>query len=172
MNETEDFLLKRALTFIKAEIEQPQSLDELLSLPCNVLNEVSEQDSQKLKALNVNSIKELAEFDLDRQKHAIKQSKLSISIFERWMLAARIISRISNYEIKGTKKIALLGLANAGKTAIRQVILQKLNMNTSVFDKIIRKLQPTKGVEREKISVADADLQLWDMGGQETYREN
>ena len=172
MNETEDFLLKRALTFIKAEIEQPQSLDELLSLPCNVLHEVSEQDSQKLKTLNINNIIELAEFDFDTQKDAIRQSKLSISTFERWMLAARIISRISNYEIKGTKKIALLGLANAGKTAIRQVILRKLHVNTSVFEKIMRKLQPTKGVEREKIPIADADLQLWDMGGQETYREN
>ena len=172
MNEAEDILLKRALTFIKDEIEQPKSLDELLLLPCDVLHEVSEYDSQKLKTLNINSIRELAEFDLDTQKNAVKQSKLSISIFERWMLAARIISRISNYEIKGTKKIALLGLANAGKTAIRHIILQKLNMNTSVFDKIIRKLQPTKGVEREKIPVADANLQLWDMGGQETYREN
>lgn len=156
MNEAEDFLLKRALTFIKAEIAQPKSLNELLSLPCNVLNEVSEQDSQKLKAINVNNIKELAEFDLNTQKHVIKQSKLSISNFERWMLAARIISRISNYEIKGTKKIALLGLANAGKTAIREVIFRKLNTNTSVFDKIIRKLQPTKGVEREKIPIANA----------------
>jgi len=172
MNKAEDILFKRAFTFLKEEIERPQSLEQLLSLPCDVLNEISEQDNQKLKTLNINNIKELAEFDLDAQKDAIRQEKLSFSTFERWMLAARIISRISNYEIKETKKIALLGLANAGKTAIRQVILRKLNLNTSAFDQLIRKLQPTKGVEREKISIADADLQLWDMGGQETYREN
>jgi len=172
LNEAEDVLLKRALTFIKKEIEPPKNLDQFLLLPCSVLNEVSEQDNQKFKALNIKTLKELAEFDLEKQQEVIKQKKFRFLTFETWVLAARIISRISNYEVKGPKKIALIGLENAGKTAIREIILRKLKMNnTSMFEKIMRKLQPTKGVEREMVTVADADLQIWDMGGQEIYRE-
>ncbi len=173
MNDAEEILLKKALMFLNEEVEQPTGIEDLLSLPCYYLEEISDEDSGKLKALmNINNIRELAEVDLDQQREKIIKNGWKYSEFEKWVLSARIIARIANYDVSSGKKIALLGLENAGKTAIREVILRKYKGTNSVFQKIIQKLQPTKGIERKVISVLDNDLQLWDMGGQESYRAN
>jgi len=173
MSELEEILLKKARTFMIEEASTIRHVEQLLTLPCYNIKEISEVDSGKIKTLlNINNIKELAEIDIDNAKGKIKEAKWDFSTFEKWVIAAKIITRISNYEVSESKKISLLGLENAGKTAMREVILRKYKGSPSLFNKILRKLQPTKGVERENISILDANLQLWDMGGQETYREN
>lgn len=59
-------------------------------------------------------------------------------------------------------KIAILGLANAGKTSIIKVLTQEFDMLTS--------LRPTQNVERSYIEILGHELVFWDFGGQEIYR--
>ncbi|MHA1792050.1 MAG: ADP-ribosylation factor-like protein [Promethearchaeota archaeon] len=61
-----------------------------------------------------------------------------------------------------TKKLLVLGLDNAGKTTIVNLILDKVINPISI--------QPTKGVERHSISFLDQKIVIHDLGGQKKYR--
>ena len=67
---------------------------------------------------------------------------------------------------KSAQKVIVIGLENAGKTAI----LSKFGGRLGISD--LANLTPTKGVDRRHIETAssDIDLYIWDFGGQEKYR--
>lgn len=61
-------------------------------------------------------------------------------------------------------KLVILGLENAGKTSIMDLLKQKTELT-------LRKppdMYPTKGVERR--SLFQGNIMVWDLGGQEVYR--
>lgn len=60
-------------------------------------------------------------------------------------------------------KIAMLGLANAGKTSIIKTLIQEFDLLASV--------KPTLGVSRESMELLGEDLFFWDFGGQDIYRD-
>ena len=66
---------------------------------------------------------------------------------------------------KKTQKVIVVGLDNAGKTAILKKFGGKLGIGE------IASLKPTKGVQREIIEGENLDLLIWDFGGQEQYRD-
>jgi hypothetical protein len=59
-------------------------------------------------------------------------------------------------------KIAILGLAKAGKTTLVKIITQEFEIKVS--------LNPTKLIERTKLEVLGKEIAVWDYGGQEYYR--
>jgi len=67
---------------------------------------------------------------------------------------------------KARQKVIVIGLDNAGKTAILNKFGGKLGIEGLVT------LTPTKGVDRRNIQMEDSDVELfiWDMGGQKQYR--
>jgi len=67
---------------------------------------------------------------------------------------------------KKEQKIVVVGLDNAGKTAI----LSKFGGRLGITD--LAKLKPTKGIDRKTLETEELDLIIWDFGGQEQYREN
>lgn len=68
---------------------------------------------------------------------------------------------------KARQKVIVVGLDNAGKTAI----LNKFGGKLGIED--LATLTPTKGVDRRNIEMEDSDVELfiWDMGGQKKYRD-
>jgi len=67
---------------------------------------------------------------------------------------------------KAAQKVIIIGLDNAGKTAIMSKFGGRLGIND------LADLKPTKGVDRRYIKTenSDVDLYVWDMGGQAQYR--
>ena len=67
---------------------------------------------------------------------------------------------------KSAQKIIIIGLDNAGKTAI----LNKFGGRLGITD--LANLKPTKGVDRRYIETENSslDLYVWDFGGQEKFR--
>jgi Ras-related GTP-binding protein A/B len=63
------------------------------------------------------------------------------------------------------KKILLLGLDFAGKTSILKVLTQKFSNIKS-----IENIKPTTMIERNIITVMGIQIAIWDLGGQEKYR--
>ena len=63
-------------------------------------------------------------------------------------------------------KIIVSGLDNAGKTSILTALDKKYD-----FEKDIVQLKPTIRVEYHKMNFLRNNCVIWDMGGQETYRE-
>ena len=68
---------------------------------------------------------------------------------------------------KARQKVMVVGLDNAGKTAILNKFGGKLGIEG------LATLTPTKGVDRRNIHMEDSDVELfiWDMGGQKQYRD-
>ncbi len=65
--------------------------------------------------------------------------------------------------ISNINKIAILGLADAGKTSFIKILLQELDLT--------KKVLPTKSIERTAIEILNKELLVWDFGGHESYRK-
>ncbi|MHA1145949.1 MAG: ADP-ribosylation factor-like protein [Candidatus Helarchaeota archaeon] len=99
-------------------------------------------------------------------KKAKKQKKKAKRSEKRVTQAKETKSVATKPEISSEPtKILLVGLSNAGKTSILNVLQNNVNLE------IFCKLPPTKGVNREFFSSEDTDLVIWDMGGQDRYRD-
>ena len=63
-------------------------------------------------------------------------------------------------------KIVIMGMENAGKTTIVNIIQKAVNVPI----KHPPQMEPTKGVERKFFTLFNKKVAVWDFGGQETYR--
>ncbi|MHA1916159.1 MAG: ADP-ribosylation factor-like protein [Promethearchaeota archaeon] len=70
----------------------------------------------------------------------------------------------SNKKNKDPIKFLIIGLDNCGKTSILKCL--KGIKNLSAFNSP----QPTRGAEVDNFEVLDSEYAIWDLGGQETYR--
>lgn len=67
-----------------------------------------------------------------------------------------------NSEPALAKKIVVLGLDNAGKTSILDLIINKVREALN--------FEPTRGVVRKNVTILGQEISIHDLGGQETYR--
>jgi len=63
------------------------------------------------------------------------------------------------------KKILFIGLDDSGKTSIIQSLKGKKNLPA------FKNISPTKGRNIEDFRAFDSEFNIWDLGGQEMYRE-
>lgn len=61
-------------------------------------------------------------------------------------------------------KVLFAGLQNSGKTSIILALQRKYSQITGI--------KPTKGIERTGLDMLGVDLKVWDLGGQEEFRES
>ena len=66
--------------------------------------------------------------------------------------------------MSSTLKIIIVGLDNSGKSSI----LLAMTENTNIMS--FMKLKPTQGVVRSNVEAEDSKYTLWDLGGQDKYR--
>ncbi|MHC1590869.1 MAG: ADP-ribosylation factor-like protein [Candidatus Helarchaeales archaeon] len=131
---------------IKAGIRHAQ-IDEWISLAKQVVEADFEIPSKKGEKVSPKNKKKAAALEKEEEKP--KPSK----------------KKVKPPQIAEPTKIIMVGLSNAGKTSIINVLKNNVNIN------IFGKLAPTKGVNRELFSGEESDLIIWDMGGQDLYRE-
>ncbi|MHA1799842.1 MAG: ADP-ribosylation factor-like protein [Candidatus Helarchaeota archaeon] len=142
-------------------------IKDIVSLPLSKIKGITNEIEKILKeTLKVSTIEELAKRKIkkkelvDLELRGIKEQRLS-----NWLFISKMISENRMEDFLGPKKIALMGLNNAGKTAILHVLKNNVNLN------IFKKLKPTKGINRESMEYQGLDCVIWDMGGQENYRK-
>jgi small GTP-binding protein len=99
-----------------------------------------------------------------------KSPQVEDNIKKAVTISSIIASLKTNAEITDpeAQKVVVVGLDNAGKTAI----LTKFGGQLGIMD--LAKLKPTKGVDRTHLELqgSGVDLYIWDMGGQLEYRDN
>ena len=118
----------------------------------------------------------------DSSKDAIQQTELEdkaaviqtenpelVKALNKAIIISSIIANLTDGDDlvrKSAQKIIVIGLDNAGKTAI----LNKFGGRLGITD--MANLKPTKGVERRYIETetSNLDLYIWDFGGQAQYR--
>ena len=159
------FLDKKTAKILKdvfdiSNIESAAQLDR--EDPFNILKEI---DSTKdpIKAA------ELQE-QLEEKIEVLKEKYPDIeSTLKKVITISSIISAIKEEKESfepDSQKVVVIGLDNAGKSAILSQFGGRLGIND------LKALKPTKGVERKHIKAegSDIDLFLWDLGGQVQYR--
>ena len=108
--------------------------------------------------------------EFDRKVSTIKAEnpELEKAIKKAIFISSIITNMVDEGEIlqKSAQKVIVIGLDNAGKTAILNKFGKRLGIND------LANLMPTKGVDRHYIETenSDIDLYIWDFGGQAQYR--
>ncbi|MBN2152604.1 MAG: 50S ribosome-binding GTPase [Candidatus Lokiarchaeota archaeon] len=180
--------------FLK-EDQKFASVKEILEAPLTALKKVDQKTAKLLEeAAFVNRIVDLVDLDPTKPFESLMQGRgdvedpikfsmlkdniinrlseiISTELLRDIIVAARLISRAEkkqDFYIKAKKeqKIMFLGLDNAGKTAIINVLSGRINPS------FLRRLKPTKKVARETITTKDFSIHIWDLGGQKEYRQS
>nr|MDO8086055.1 ADP-ribosylation factor-like protein [Candidatus Sigynarchaeum springense] len=178
--------------FLK-EDQKFANVKEILEAPLTAMKKVDQKTAKLLEeAAFINRIVDLVDLDPAKPfeslmqgrgdvEDPIKFSMLKENIINRLseiintdllrdiIVAARLIARAEKKQDfyikeKKDKKIMFIGLDNAGKTAIINVLSGRINPS------FLRRLKPTKKVSRETITTKDFSIHVWDLGGQKEYR--
>jgi len=73
---------------------------------------------------------------------------------------------VENNHQKPNLKLVIMGMENAGKTTIVDIIIKESLEDFSTPPD----MDPTKNVKRTQLKISDKDIIIWDFGGQELYR--
>jgi len=158
LDKSEAKVLKEILDI--SNIEEASKLDK--ENPFENLNKI-ESTKDPIKATELQEkLNQKLELLLEQNPELENNVKKAITI-------SKIITSAKGEEqdfVKLAQKVVVIGLDNAGKTAI----LSKFGDRLGIMD--LAELKPTKGVERHYIKTEDSELDLfiWDMGGQVKYR--
>ncbi|MFX1388602.1 MAG: ADP-ribosylation factor-like protein [Promethearchaeota archaeon] len=175
------------------KINKLKEIDDILKLHLDVFKFVDKEESTIMKQLlDISTIEDASklnqddpfetitkieesddsiELALDLQRK-IEELKEKYPDLERKLKKAITISSLvssvevekEGIETKG-QKVLVVGLDNAGKTSL----LSKFGGRLGISDMI--NTHPTKGVVRMKFGSSSLNLFIWDLGGQEEYRE-
>ncbi|MFW9898847.1 MAG: ADP-ribosylation factor-like protein [Candidatus Thorarchaeota archaeon] len=169
-------LVKKLEFSSRGETIKLESTDDIKNLPLETYNFIGEDEAKYLEEfLEISNIAEAAKFrnikireKFDEKIKALfkKYPKFEDKL-EKAITISSIISSIKSDAIsidKENQKVIVVGLDNAGKTAI----LTKFGGKLGIMD--LANLKPTKGVKRKVIESSNLDLFIWDMGGQKQYR--
>ena len=157
-------------------IEEALSKDLEENFNLTTIGELAKLDKDKpfenlLELDKIEDPKEISE-KKEELESKIQELKSNYPTFEKVLKKAITISSIiksakkeSIEEKKTGQKIIVVGLDNAGKTAI----LTKFGGRLGIGD--LASIKPTKGVARKHIKTCTIDLFIWDFGGQEALRK-
>lgn len=126
------------------------------------------------KLLELDKIEDPTELSEKKKELETKIQKLKVNYptleedLKKAITISSIIKSVKKESIEDKKtgqKIIVVGLDNAGKTAI----LTKFGGRLGIGD--LASIKPTKGVDRKYIKTSTLDLFIWDFGGQEMLRK-
>lgn len=176
-----------------AKIDKLKEIDDILKLPLHSYKFIDKEESTMMKQLlEISTIGEASKKNKDNPLQSlieieetedsielavslqkkIEELKAKYPTFETKLkktitissLIASIKEEREGIEVKG-QKVLVCGLDAAGKTSL----LSKFGGRLGISDMI--STHPTKGVVRMKFGSTNLNLFIWDLGGQEEYRE-
>lgn len=163
--------IKNALSLQKIEkfITIPTKalrVQDLLDLDLTHIKSLSDENAKILKKmLKISKIRELSsKFISNDDRLVLKALGIQPHQLSGWVIISKMITEEKIGDYLETQKISIVGLDNAGKTAILSILQGNTNLE------MINNLSPTKGANRVILTKLDSTYQIWDMGGQEVYR--
>ena len=144
-----------------------KTLDEIGELSITRIKGITKKEAGPLKsAYKVATIDDLSTIELtSRDLRYLECLGIKQTDILNWILLSKVLKSKDLENYIGPKKISLVGLNNAGKTALSRLFQNNVDINT------FGKIKPTKGVERVILNSGNHEYVVWDMGGQENYRE-
>ena len=172
--------------FLDPEVVDFRSLKkirDILALPLSSFKFIDESQAKIINSLfKIESIEKINVVDIEEPfKKLLKSKRTKTKVnqilknnpeleetLKKAISISLIIHRINREDVEKKKKeqkIIVIGLNNAGKTAILSKFGDKLGI------KDLANLKPTRGIDHQKISTKDMELAIWDFGGQKDYRD-
>lgn len=158
-------LLEKIGKFIRVP-ETLIRLGEVFRLNLTNIKGLDEKQAEILKqVLGVSKIGDLIGITISDENFLVLKA-LGIKPYQiaSWLFIAKMVNEAKIDEFFGTEKISIIGLENAGKTALLNILQGNVNLE------IIHNLNPTRGANRVILNKVESTYQIWDMAGQETYR--
>ncbi len=161
-----ELTLKNIQKLLDPTKKLPANIIEISNLDINNFKDLDIQESEKITAIfGIKKIRELADITYSQlienstkmKERGIAQAKLELVI-----TAAKYISNAAEYRTLEGQKIVLVGLDNAGKTALLNAIKKEV---INISD-----LKPTQSVQRQTLNLQNKKLYIYELGGQEVYR--
>ncbi|TFF89165.1 MAG: GTP-binding protein, partial [Promethearchaeota archaeon] len=176
-------LISRFLDPEIVNFDSIKKIKDVLEQPINAFNFLGDPEIKILETLfQVDEIGEIASIDQDEPfKELFEDNEMSREVqdtleenpeiverIKKAVMISLIIHRMKKKAVdikKKEQKIVVVGLNNAGKTAILSKFGGKLGIEN------LASLKPTKGIDRKKVLTETASLAVWDFGGQADYRD-
>ena len=182
-------IFSKFLDHKEVKISKIETIDDIKQLPIQSYKFIDKAVSEFLnEVLDVSNIEEISKinredlFEAVRKKHIGDQLEINKKIetlketypdleknLKKAITISSIVINVKDQEEvfeKKAQKVIIIGLDDAGKTAI----LSKYGGRLGITE--LANLKPTKGVHRHTIKTDESELDVfvWDMGGQKIYR--
>jgi Arf/Sar family protein len=177
-------LITKFLDPDEVDIDKLKNIDGVLKLELSAFKFLEGEDIKNIQKLfKVSKIKDLLKLNQEDPFKELYESDVTKPVIEgilkgnpeleelvkKSITISKLIELVKQKDVsieRETQKVIVLGLDNAGKTAI----ISKIGGRLGIED--LAELKPTKGVDFQKIETPDIYLSIWDFGGQEQYRNN
>jgi len=166
-NQNQEDSIEKLQNLLKLNVKLT-SIDEILSLPPSNLKGISPEYAEILEQFfQIESIEDLAHKTMDaRGFEILSKNNISKSDWENWKSAAGIICEgLPDLTRQPVKKVIVIGLDNAGKSSVINILQRELGLDT------LLNIKPTIGIFREQVELQSLKMTLWDLSGQKQYRE-
>lgn len=159
-------IMEKIQTLLKPNVKF-ENIEEVLVFNLSSLKGITQENAQILEQLfQIETIEDLAKTVLDSEGFDILlKNNISKETWENWRNAATIIYETPPFTQIPLKKVIVIGLENAGKTSIINVLQRELGLDT------LLNIMPTIGIFRQHMELQTLKLVLWDLSGQKSYRE-
>ena len=145
------------------------TINEILVLPPTNLKGISPEKAEVLEQFfQIETIEDLALKTIDSKGIEILQkNNISKEDWANWRQAAKLIYDAPSESIErhAIQKVLVIGLDNAGKTSVINILQRDLGLDT------LLNIKPTRGILREMVELQSLKMSLWDLSGQKQYRE-
>jgi len=162
---------EKIYSLLKPDLVRPKKIKELKNFNIDCIQGIDDYVDLLKSDLKISKIKDLAKLKQETANEFALKHDLEPSLLEEWMTIAKLIMRAEKYRGEIAKKVMLLGIDNAGKTAISKTLTIKYRGNLQQFGQMLKDLLPTKGAVQDRLKVSNVNVMLWDLGGQQQYRK-
>lgn len=162
---------EKIYSLLVPDLVRPKKIKELRNMDISIIKGIDDWAGLIKSDLNVKKIKDLAKLSQEKAEKFADKHDIEVMLLEEWMTISKLILRAEKYRGEIAKKVMLLGIDNAGKTAISKTLTIKYRGNLQQFGKMLKDLLPTKGAVQDRLKVSNVNVMLWDLGGQQQYRK-
>ncbi|MHA1648958.1 MAG: ADP-ribosylation factor-like protein [Candidatus Helarchaeota archaeon] len=163
---------EKIYSLLVPDLIRPEKIKDLKEMDINIIKGIQDYvDIIKSSKLKVKKIKDLAKLKIEKAREFADEHDINPTLMEEWITIAKLIMRADKYRGEIAKKVMLLGIDNAGKTAISKTLTIKYRGNLQAFGQMLKDLLPTKGAVQDRLKVSNVNVMLWDLGGQQQYRK-
>ncbi len=164
---SQEALRERIVNLLDA-VKIPENLKDIPNLAIHDFRDLSVNEAELIEELlKIKTIRDLSKVTYNQvmNRIALINEIMPKQKLELLITAAKYIVKAVDYKAVEAQKVVIAGLDNAGKTALLNTIKKEVGFSE------LSSLKPTKGACRDDLFLADQEILLVELGGQDEFRK-